>query len=380
MSSPLRILHCMRTPVGGLFRHVSDLAREQSRRGHLVGVVCDSSTGDGLTEQRLSDLAPALRLGVARFAMARELSWRDRTAYLAIRAHAQKLAVNVLHGHGAKGGAFARLAAGSLGRHGRRPATFYTPHGGSLHYGSDTVMGRMYMALERRLLSDTDGLIFESGYAHRAFAAKIGVGATAHRVIPNGLHETEFATVEADGDAADFLFLGELSPIKGVDVLLAALRLLNDRQPTRALIVGDGKSADELRKLAVDLQLDGVVTFAGAMPIRQALARGRCMVMPSRAESLPYVALETVAAGVPLIASDVGGLPEIVAGSDATLVTPGDPHALASAMQAVLSAPEVAAEQARTLRRAIGTRFNVTAMTSGVLDFYDHALSPRAAA
>ena len=370
----------MRTPVGGLFRHVRDLAREQSARGHGVGVVCDSNTGDRLTEQRLDALTPVLAMGLARFPMARELSWRDRTAYLAIRGHIQKLGFDVVHGHGAKGGAFARLAAASLGRQGRRPNAFYTPHGGSLHYAPGSLMGNLYLRLERRLLASSDGVVFESEYARRAFTDKIGLGVTAHRVVHNGVHEAEFTVATPHAEAADFLFLGELSPIKGVDVLLRALRQLNDGRPVRALIVGDGKKAAELRQFAVELQLGDVVTFSGAMPIRQALELGRCLVMPSRAESLPYVALETVVAGVPLIATNVGGLPEIVAGSDTQLVPPEDSQALAAAMQAVLDAPAAAVDRARVLRSHIRSRFTVEAMTTGVLDFYSQVACGRVAA
>ena len=63
-NQPLRILHCLRAPVGGLFRHVRDLAREQGLRGHDVGVLCDTSTGDGLTERRLAGMAETLSLGL----------------------------------------------------------------------------------------------------------------------------------------------------------------------------------------------------------------------------------------------------------------------------------------------------------------------------
>jgi glycosyltransferase involved in cell wall biosynthesis len=134
----LRILHCLRAPVGGLFRHVRDLASAQAARGHEVGVVCDGSTGDALTERRLAELVPSLGLGLVRVPMSRNAGPADVRATLAIRSLARKHGVDVLHGHGAKGGVYARLAARSLDRSGRRIASVYTPHGGSLHYDRST--------------------------------------------------------------------------------------------------------------------------------------------------------------------------------------------------------------------------------------------------
>ena len=380
MPSSLRILHCMRAPVGGLFRHVRDLARAQAEHGHRVGVICDSVTGDGLTEERLAALEKHLALGLHRFPMSREVSWQDRLSYMAIRNLAETLHPDVIHGHGAKGGAFGRLTAAALRDRGRQVATFYTPHGGSLHFHPRSLRGRLFLALERKLLASTDGLIFESAYAGRVFAEQVDANSSARRIIHNGLLDAEFALAAPAPDAADFLFLGELSPIKGVDVLLQALRIVNNTAVARALIVGDGRLARDLRQLVAELGLTSVISFASAMPIRHAFTRGRCMVMPSRAESLRYVALETAAAAMPLIATRVGGIPEIVSGSDTPLVPADDPQALAAALSAALAAPQAAANRALFLRSAIRTRFTVEAMTRNVLAFYTDALAQRAAA
>src|SRR4051794_37544036 len=142
---PYRILHCLRAPVGGLFRHVRDLSAEQARRGHLVGVVCDAVAGDRLTETRLAELEPHLALGLLRTRMSRELGPSDVAAYFAIRPHAFATGFNVIHGHGAKGGAYSRLVARALKRAGRNVASCYTPHGGSLHYSPRSVIGAVYM-------------------------------------------------------------------------------------------------------------------------------------------------------------------------------------------------------------------------------------------
>jgi glycosyltransferase involved in cell wall biosynthesis len=106
------------------------------------------------------------------------------------------------------------------------------------------------------------------------------------------------------------------------------------------------------------------------MPARQAFARGRVLVMPSRAESLPYIVLEAAAARMPLIATRVGGIPEVVAGSSTPLVPAEDTAALVQAMRAALERPDMMVARAAELQRCVKTTFTVGAMSAGVLGLY----------
>src|SRR6478609_6508163 len=108
---PLNILHVMRAPVGGLFRHVADLARGQSARGHRVGLIADRSTGGAQAEATLSTLASKLAHGVTRVPMSRHVGVSDFLAVRHVSQRARAVAADVIHGHGAKGGAYARLAS-----------------------------------------------------------------------------------------------------------------------------------------------------------------------------------------------------------------------------------------------------------------------------
>jgi glycosyltransferase involved in cell wall biosynthesis len=373
LPSRRRILHCLRAPVGGLFRHVRDLATAQATLGHAVGIVCDSTPCDSLSESRLENLKNQLELGLFRTSMSRDIGPADISAYLSTRHFAERCRADILHGHGAKGGAYARLTALALKRGGAHVACYYTPHGGSLHYHPSTLKGRFYMGLERRLAALTDGLIFESAYSARRFAAHVGHLPCQSRVIHNGVLADELMPRLLEDDAADFLFIGELRHLKGVDVLLEALQDVQRSTTASALIVGEGPDAEAFRKQAADLSLAGAVTFCKSLPVKQALARGRCVIVPSRAESLPYVVLEAASAGVPLIATDVGGLPEIVAGTDTPLIRPGDPSALANAMLAVLDDPVGAQLRAHRLRAAVARRFKASAMATAIVDFYGEA-------
>ncbi len=373
-----RVLHCLRAPVGGLFRHVRDLATAQAALGHHVGVVADTANPDSLTQRRFAELAPHLALGLLRVPMSREIGYRDVTALRAVKALARRINVNVIHGHGAKGGAYARMAADGLKRDHHRVVSFYTPHGGSLHYAPASPKGRIYMGLERYLARSTDGLIFESTYAQQKFDAGVGALDIPRRVIPNGVLDAELQRRTLHAGAAEFLFIGELRMLKGVDVLLRALKRVAASRPARLVIVGAGPDERLFRALSAELDLTNLVTFAGALSAAEAFKMGQILVMPSRAESLPYVVLEAAAAAVPLVATAVGGIPEVTSGTGMSLVAPDNDTALADAMLAALANPAAAVALAETLRSRVSTGFTVPAMTHAINLFYSDRLAAAA--
>jgi glycosyltransferase involved in cell wall biosynthesis len=370
-SRALAILHVMRAPVGGLFRHVCDLARGQSARGHLVGILADATTGGERAAAVLADLGRELALGVTRVAMSRDLGVSDWAAFRATQRLVAELDIDIVHGHGAKGGAYARLAGAGRVR-------VYTPHGGSLHYARSSPVGFAYLTLEQILARRTELFLFESAYGERVFAEKVGKPSGLVRVVHNGVAPVEFEPVEPAPDATDLLFVGELRALKGVDVLLRAMAALKaGGRPLGATLVGAGPDADRFRALAAELGLGDRVRFPGALPARQAFAMGRLMVVPSRAESLPYIVLEAGAAGLPLIATAVGGMAEILGADAGLLVAPGDADALAAAIVRRLDDPAAMADAAARLRSRIAAGFSVAAMTDGVLAGYQEALAIR---
>jgi glycosyltransferase involved in cell wall biosynthesis len=363
--TPLRILHVLRAPVGGLFRHVVDLARGQAAHGHQVGIVADANTGGERADAAFASLD--LTLGLTRVPMSRHIGASDISAQRHVARSAAQAQADVLHGHGAKGGAYARLAPAG------RAIRVYTPHGGSLHYDRRSPVGMMYLALERVLMARTELFLFESRFGRDAFAAKIGAPRSLTRVAHNGVTAEEFAEVVPRADATDLVFVGELRVLKGVDVLLDALAsLARDGRALGATIVGDGPDAAAFRAQAERLGLSAV-RFAGPMPARAAFALGRCLVVPSRAESLPYIVLEAAAAGIPLIATNVGGIPEIFGPQADRLVPPADVPALARAIAVTTGDIAATGNQALTLRARVQAEFSADAMTDAVLSAYMEA-------
>lgn len=366
-------MHVLRAPVGGLFRHVCDLVRLQSAEGHAVGIVADKATGGAAAEKALAALAPDCALGIARTPMPRQIGPGDVSALRLVARILAETRCDVVHGHGAKGGAYARLAPDLLPSGAPRPARIYTPHGGSLHYERKTLTGFVFLTLEKIMLGRTDTALFESDYARATFLRKVGALPLRARVVHNGVGDQDFVTLSPVAEPADFVFVGELRHLKGVDVLLHALAAL---PAARLAIVGEGPDGEAFRALADRLGLSASAVFHGAMPARDAFALGRCLVVPSRAESLPYIVLEALAAAMPVIASRVGGIPEILDDMDACLVRPGDPDCLAAALAAQIETPGRA--RAAALRRQDETRhrFHARAMSRAVLAAYRAALSP----
>jgi glycosyltransferase involved in cell wall biosynthesis len=113
------------------------------------------------------------------------------------------------------------------------------------------------------------------------------------------------------------------------------------------------------------------------MPAREAFALARTVVLPSRAESMPYIVLEAAAAGIPLIATDVGGIPEIFVGETEKLVRPGDAQALAKAMRAALQEPERLTAEAVLRRDRVEQNFSLAAAVRRIEDIYRNALEAR---
>src|SRR5690606_4716037 len=171
-----------------------------------------------------------------------------------------------------------------------------------------------------------------------------------------------------DNGRRHLLFIGNLLPVKGVDVLLDACRALASRRDDWCLhLVGDGAGRAGLEQQARALGLADRVVFHGSRAhaeLPEWLRASDLFVLPSRSEGIPNVLLEASACATPWVASDVGGIPEIVSLGAGTLVPPEQPDALADALARGLDAPppipangprdrrEAVAEIARFLERS----------------------------
>jgi glycosyltransferase involved in cell wall biosynthesis len=371
---PLRILHAVRAPVGGIFRHILDLANGQADRGHHVGIIADSLTGGERAEAALKEIAPRLKLGVHRLAIHREPFPTDVLVWAHFMRLIRRLKPDVLHGHGAKAGVFIRLKSHSPGT-----IRVYTPHGGSLHYPLSTLKGALYSRLERALMNSTDLFLFESAFARDTYQRTIGIPKGLVRCVFNGVTADEFDPLAKAPDATDIVYVGEFRHIKGADLLIDAVaRLHADGKPVTLTLAGDGEELQNLKAQVQKLGLGEAVRFIGHVKARYGFSKGKVLVVPSRGDSMPYVVIEAAAAGIPMVAANVGGIPEIFGSDHAdALFAPNIVGAMADAIETALEDPEAAQVQAKSLRERIFLHFSQKAMVEGVLAGYRDAFADR---
>jgi glycosyltransferase involved in cell wall biosynthesis len=370
---PLRILHVVRAPVGGIFRHILDVTNGQIAHGHHVGIIADSITGGERADAALAEIEPRLKLGVRRVAIRREPRFADVSVWLQIVRLIRKLKPDVIHGHGAKAGAYVRL-----GRRSRNNIRVYTPHGGSLHYPLDTLKGIFYSRLERALMNSTDLFLFESAFARDTYQRTVGTPDGLVRCVFNGVTAEEFDPVIKADDATDLVYVGEFRRIKGADLLIDAVaRLRADGKLITLTLGGDGEEFETLKDQVKRLSLGDAVRFIGHVKARYGFSKGSLLVVPSRGDSMPYVVIEAAAAGIPMIAANVGGIPEIFDTLTDPLFAPSNVAAMAEAIKASLDNPAATQARAERLRERISAHFSQNAMVEGVLAGYRDAFAKR---
>ncbi|NVN86486.1 MAG: glycosyltransferase family 4 protein [Rhodopseudomonas sp.] len=373
LDQPLRILHAVRAPVGGIIRHILDLANGQADRGHEIGLIADSLTGGERAEAALAEIAPRLKLGIYRMPIRREPNPSDVLVWAHFARLINRLKPDVLHGHGAKAGVFTRVSPIPNGT-----IRVYTPHGGSLHYPKNTLKGALYSRMERFLMNRTELFLFESAFARNTYQRMIGNPSGLVRCVFNGVTASEFDPVAIADDATDIVYVGEFRHIKGADLLIDAVaRLRADGRPVTLTLAGDGEELDTLKAQIQRLGLTDAVRFIGHVKARYGFSKGRLLVVPSRGDSMPYVVIEAAAAGIPMVAANVGGIPEIFGPYTDALFAPNLATAMADAIETAIDDPAAVQERARLLRERIFQNFSQKSMVEGVLAGYRDAFDNR---
>jgi len=331
--------------VGGLERVVQELAREQHRAGHDVHVAAV------LTEPAVDHpfFAPLVEAGVETHAVVPGPRGyrRERGAVAEL---CRRLGPTVVHTHGYRPDV---LDAGVARRAGIPVVT--TVHGFT---GGDW-KNRVYEWLQCRAFRRFDAVVAVS-QPLRTRLVRAGVHPDRIHVVPNawrpGPALDRAAARRALGVAPGAFVLGwvgRLSREKGPDVLLDALRDLADL-PLVASVIGEGAERRPLLARAQRLGLDGRVRWHGVVPDAASLfAAFDLFVLSSRTEGSPMVVFEAMAARVPVIATDVGGVPEMLSAAEAVLVPPDHPAALAAAIRAAYHAPAGARARAGRARERL---------------------------
>jgi len=148
-------------------------------------------------------------------------------------------------------------------------------------------------------------------------------------------------------------------------------------KPVTLTLAGDGEEMDALKSQVQRLGLAETVRFIGHVKARYGFSKGGLLAVPSRGDSMPYVVIEAAAAGIPMVAANVGGIPEIFDSQTEALFAPNIAAAMADAIEMALEDPAAALERAKSLRERIFLHFSQKAMVEGVLAGYRDAFANR---
>lgn len=368
---PVRVLYLIDSLGPGGAEHLLAASLPFLRRAGVVPsvVALQEQQGNPVAARIEAQGIPVCELGIRRL--------RQRGAYARVRDTIRAAAPDVVHTQLEFSAVLGIPAARRLG----------LPTIATLHT-LDEPPPRSRLALHFRLMAwalrRARRVIAVSEITRRHYLDRARLRPERVMTIHNGIDPSAFQAPPGERDAARReLGLDASAPVlvtvavqrepKGIQHMLAALPEVAAAFPAvRYLLVGDGPHRRALEGLAARLGVADRVVFAGARDdVPRLLAAADLFVLPSLTEALPTVVAEAMAAGLPIVATTVGGIPEMVGhGEAALLVPPSDPAALAAAVCRLLANPRQAAAMGRAGRRVVAARFDIRAQAKALADDY----------
>jgi glycosyltransferase involved in cell wall biosynthesis len=356
------------TMRAGAEEHILELLRGLDRRFFRLHLACP----DVLLEQYGNDIPGDVQVTPI---MVDHLSDIRGAVRLARTLRRQR--INILHSHMFR----ASLFGSSIGKLCRVPVIIETTH---VRETWRRGWFKSKFFLDRAVSHLIDHYIAVSEANSRYLIGQKGIPANKVSVIQNGcsIERVDPSKAHPEGireslgfskDDLVLIVMARLEPQKGHRVLLQSLPLLHSEFPNiRLICLGAGALKDDLTRMARDLGLENIVRFAGFQSnVADWLAAADIGVLPSFYEGLPLTAAETLAAGIPLVATAVDGTPEVVLdGETGLLVPPGDPLAMAGAIGRLARQPELRDKFARAGRDRVLHRFTIQRQVEQTANLY----------
>ena len=379
----LRVVHVIGGgDTGGAMAHVLPMIVALGRAGCDAHLLCLGGGG-------LADAATAQGLHVDTVAMSSP--W-DLRVLPPLRARLDRFPWDVIHTHGMRANLPVRALSPLLRR---RPCLFTTVHS---DLASDYASGAkidVYRRLDRATVGRVDQLVFVSDELRRNAGAR-AMGRGRPLVVASGL---PVAPRAARGGLADLVWRGDppaadrprlgtvarLVPVKDLELFVDVVRRVREEVPhLRVAVVGDGPEAAALRRYADEAGLSGTLTWSGEVrPGREAVAEFDVFLLTSRAEGVPVAVLEAMSAGLPVVATAVGGLPEVVVDGVTGFLVPveGSREALAEVLAArvarLLRDPDLRSAMGEAGIRRVEQFFSIDVVAGRLLTAYQRCVAGR---
>lgn len=282
---------------------------------------------------------------------------------------------DVIHAHDRRAGLWTRIGP----RPRRGGVRVYTAHGIPEPYhpppagpGEPGLKAKLlYRGIDGGLCARTDAVVVPSRAVAEDLAARLGYPRAKLSVIPNGIELPDFAP----GGGEQIGTMSVLERFKGIDVFLRAVAEMAPRHPEwKFATYGSGSDSGRLAALAAELGIGARVERPGFVPGAEALRRLRVYVLSSYWENAPMALLEAMAAGVPVVATAVDGVPEIVDPSVAQMVPAGRPMAIARAVERLCADPKLREAQVWAARERVASAFTAAANARAIGDLYERLL------
>lgn len=348
---------------GGAHVHVVDMAAALQEAGHDVKVFVGGDgpytavvKGRGVPYASVRGLSRGL--GVA----------GDLIAVRELRTALAAFSPDLVSTHSSKAGVLGRIAARSLG-----VPTLFTAHGWAFAEGVDDRLRRPYAAVERVAARFGSAIVCVSE-ADLKLAESYRVGArTSRHVIRNGVRDVaERWRAEPGRDPMRAVMVARLDDQKDHQTLIAALSMLP--RPPEVLLVGDGPLEHSLRRRCDELGLSGVRFLGRRTDVHELMSEAQLFLLISNWEGLPRSIIEAMRAGLPVVATAVGGVAELVGDDTGVLVAPKDAEAVAAAIERLQADPDLRSTMGRAARSTYETRYRLSRLVSETVAVYEGLL------
>lgn len=359
------VVQILRAPAGGIRKHVLDILDNLSNDNLKQIFVTNIKDSD----VDLEYLRNNKNIEMFHVDILESPGIKDLKNLILIYKILSDKKVDVLHGHGAKGGLYARILSIFM-----RAKCIYTPHGGSLHRVHGRLKNVIYDLIERFLMLFTDIFLFESNYSAEIFSKNIRDPKSKKVINYNGVDMPEIYSnhLYRGGEKIRFASFGLLRHLKGHDIFIETCRMLKEKGiPFSYTIYGNGEFGLALKELILKYKLsDDIKIFNYSGNVCFEMQKYDFVVHPSRFESFGYVPVEAMSVKVPVIVSHEGGLKEVVDEASGYIAYDNTPASYLVIVEKIFqSDPALAGRIAAAYERVKG-RFSKEAMLAKIHGIY----------